>query len=43
LAGQILEEESEPEAAEGGEDAGAEETGSVTPISERSGRRGRRA
>jgi len=43
LAGQILEAESEPEAAEGGEDAGAEETGSVTPISERSGRRGRRA
>jgi recombination protein RecA len=43
LAEQILEEGSESEPAAGGEGTGAEETGSVTPISERSGRRGRRA
>jgi len=43
LAEQILDEGAEPEAAEGGEDDVAEGAGSVTPISERSGRRGRRA
>jgi recombination protein RecA len=43
LAQQILDEESEPEPAEGGEGDDAEGTGSVTQMAERSGRRGRRA